>query len=54
MGAKLVLREKELRMGIDAFFTNCPNFEEDLPYHVRAPVGVEAFQILTATLETDM
>jgi hypothetical protein len=34
MATKLLLGEKELRVGISALFTSCPNFKEDLPYHV--------------------
>jgi hypothetical protein len=51
MGALLFLGETALRVGIAALSTNCPNFKEYLPYHVRSRVGVEGFHIFVGALE---
>jgi hypothetical protein len=49
--ALLVLGDTALRVGLPALFTNCPNFKEELPDHVRSPVSVEAFQMFAEALE---
>jgi hypothetical protein len=38
-------------VGIAAFSTSRPNFNEDVPCHDRSPVGFEAFQMLAAAVE---
>jgi hypothetical protein len=48
---KVFLGETALRVRIAARFTNCPNFREDIPNHVRSRVRVEVFQIVVGVLE---
>jgi hypothetical protein len=46
-----VLGDTALRVGLPALFASCPNFNEDLSYHVRSPVGIEAFRMFVGALE---
>jgi hypothetical protein len=49
--ARLVLGDTAFRVGLGTLFTSCPNFKEELPYHIRSPVSVEAFQVFVGALE---
>jgi hypothetical protein len=50
--ATLLFRcDTALRVGIAALSTNCPNFKEYLPYHIRSRVGIEGFHIFVGALE---
>jgi hypothetical protein len=51
MATKVFLGETALKVGIGALFASCPKFNEELPYHVRSPVGVEVFQVFVGALE---
>jgi hypothetical protein len=51
MARLLFFGETALRVGIAGLSTNCPNFKECLPYHVRSRVGVEGFHIFVRALE---
>jgi hypothetical protein len=52
MFAKHVLGETALRVGLAVLIAHCPKFNEDLPPHVRSPVGVETFEIGIAAVES--
>jgi hypothetical protein len=47
----LVLSDAALRVGLATLSASCPNLNEDLPYDVRSPVGIEALQIFVAVLQ---
>jgi hypothetical protein len=51
MCTKHVLGETVLRVELAALAAHCPKFNEDLPPHVRSPVGVETFEIGIAAVE---
>jgi len=40
-----------LRVGLAALCPSCPNFKEDLPSHVRPPVGAEGLEMFIEALE---